>query len=81
MKIKVCVGSSCHLKGAPAVITAFQEAISRQPSEHAELELGGCFCQDHCQEGVVVRIDGRLYTNVTPDMAESLLKEGVEPGE
>lgn len=81
MNIKVCVGSSCHLKGAPDVIAAFQEAISQRPSEHTELELGGCFCQDHCQEGVVVRINGRLYTNVTADMAASLLKEGVEPGE
>ncbi|HCP15544.1 MAG TPA: hypothetical protein DIT32_07275 [Peptococcaceae bacterium] len=81
MKIQVCVGSSCHLKGAPAVIAAFQEAMKNEPSGKNILELGGCYCQDHCQNGVVVRIDGRLYTNVTPEMVAPLLEEGAESDE
>lgn len=81
MKIQVCVGSSCHLKGAPAVIAAFQEAMKNGLPGKNTLELGGCYCQDHCQNGVVVRIDGRLYTNVTPDRVAPLLEEGVESGE
>ena len=78
MEIRVCVGSSCHLKGAPAVIEAFQEALKhRQKTDQVE-RLGACYCQEHCQDGVTVRINGKLHTKVTPDMVERLLAEGDE---
>jgi len=81
MKIQVCVGSSCHLRGSSAVITAFQEALKQRQFDENLLEIGGCFCQEHCQEGVVVRVNDTLYTNVTPDMVDALLEGGGQQDE
>ena len=52
MKVRICVGSSCHLKGAPQVIAAFQDILAQRPELAAEVELEACYCQDRCQEGV-----------------------------
>ena len=31
--IEVCVGSSCHLKGAPDIVEMLQEAVKREGAE------------------------------------------------
>lgn len=77
MKIKVCVGSSCHLKGAPAVIAKFQEVLKTMSLNEQILELSACFCQECCQEGVVVLVNDKMYTRVSPDQVEALVKEGL----
>ncbi len=76
MLVRICVGSSCHLKGAPQVIAAFQDILARRPELAARVELGACYCQDRCQEGVIVSVDGKVYCRVTPGMVESILEEG-----
>ncbi len=64
MEVFVCVGSSCHLKGAHAVITRFQEVLGEAP---VKTKLGASFCQGRCTEGVIVVIDGVVYERVGPD--------------
>lgn len=75
MKVRICVGSSCHLKGAPQVIAAFQDILAQRPELAAEVELGACYCQDRCQEGVIVTVDDQVYSRVTPEMVEQILTE------
>ena len=58
MKITVCIGSSCHLKGSRQIVEKLQKLVS----EHAlkdEIELAGTFCMGQCQKGVCVDLDGR----------------------
>lgn len=57
MVIKVCVGSSCHLKGSYDVIQALKDIITKYDVEDL-VELQASFCLGHCAEGVNVRTDG-----------------------
>lgn len=81
MEIKICVGSSCHLKGAPSIIEKFQEVLKiMKVADYKISELGACFCQGYCQDAVVVLINGVMHTKVTSDQVEDLVKEGMSHG-
>lgn len=73
-KIQVCMGSACHLKGAPLVAQAFQDELSKLGAS-ADLELSGNFCQNQCLDGVVVKIDGEILTKVKPGDVPSIVKK------
>ena len=45
------------------------------------MELGACYCQDRCQEGVIVSVDDKVYCRVTPEMVETILTEGAAANE
>ena len=59
IKIKVCIGSSCHLKGARNVVQDLQRLIAENNLED-QVELGGTFCMGKCQQGVCVTVDGEF---------------------
>ena len=61
MKITVCVGSSCHLKGSRAVVEQL-EGLILQNRIKEEIELNGTFCTGNCRGGVNVSVDGELYS-------------------
>ena len=66
-RIQVCMGSACHIKGAPLVAQALQtELEKRQANGDVLFELFGAFCQSECRDGVVVRVNGEVYKHVTP---------------
>ena len=54
MTIKVCVGSSCHLKGSYEVIEAFKEVLKKYDVEDV-IDLQASFCLGHCALGVMRR--------------------------
>ena len=64
IKITVCIGSSCHIKGSRQVVEQLQELIA---TNHLgdQVELAGTFCMGKCQQGVCVTIDDAFYS-VTP---------------
>ena len=57
MNIKVCVGSSCHLKGSYDVIQSLKDILKKYDVEDL-VELQASFCLGHCAKGVNVRTDG-----------------------
>lgn len=69
MKITVCIGSSCHIKGSRMVVETLQELIAKHHVGD-KVELAGTFCMGKCQEGVCVTVDGEFHS-VTPETAES----------
>ncbi|PWM72790.1 MAG: hypothetical protein DBX59_05760 [Bacillota bacterium] len=74
VKVTVCIGSSCHIKGAREVVETFQELIKKN-NVKAEVELGGTFCVGRCNEdGVSVTVDGDYYA-VKPENAEEFFNE------
>ena len=80
--VEICVGSSCHLKGAHHVVAAFQEEIERNGlKDHAELQLVGSFCQGDCTNGVIVKINDQTFTQVTPEKVPDMLKKWVLGGD
>lgn len=57
MVIKVCVGSSCHLKGSYDVVEAFK-ALVKQYEVSDKVELQASFCLGNCLKGVSVVVEG-----------------------
>ncbi|MBQ2054185.1 MAG: (2Fe-2S) ferredoxin domain-containing protein [Eubacterium sp.] len=76
MKVTICIGSSCHIKGSRRVVEKFQELISKYELSDV-VELGGTFCMGHCQEGVCVTIDDEFYS-VSPENAESFFEKEIK---
>ena len=65
MKITICIGSSCHIKGSRMVVEKLQQIIADEHLEN-EIELCGSFCMGKCQQGVCVTIDKEFFS-VSPD--------------
>ena len=64
MKITVCIGSSCHLKGSQEVIELMQNAVAERHLEN-EITLAGSFCSGKCNRtGVTVTVDDQVIPGV-----------------
>ena len=72
MKVTVCIGSSCHLKGSRRVVEGLQYFISENNLKD-KVELGGTFCMNNCQNGVCVTVDDKSFS-VSPDTVEDFFK-------
>lgn len=77
MKITICIGSSCHVKGSRQVLEKLQALIAENKIGD-KIELSGTFCVGQCQKGVCVLIDEELYS-VTPDSVEEFFNNSVLP--
>ena len=60
MKITVCIGSSCHIKGSRQVVERLQELIAEKGLKD-QVELAGTFCMGKCQQGVCVTVDDVFF--------------------
>lgn len=76
LNVNVCIGSSCHLKGAPKVIELFKQAIAENHLED-RVNLGASFCLGHCAEGVSVKIGEEIVTGVGVDNFETIFQKYV----
>ncbi len=65
MKVTVCIGSSCHIKGARQVVQELQRLIAEHQLK-TRVELGGTFCMGKCQQGVCVTVDDTFFS-VSPE--------------
>lgn len=77
IKIKVCIGSACHVKGSRQVVEGLQYQIAEQGLAD-KINLGGVFCMGRCQEGVCVTVNEKFYS-VNPDETEKFFKAEVLP--
>ena len=74
LKLTVCIGSSCHIKGSRQVVGTFKELIEKNSLQN-EVELAGTFCMGRCQEGVCVTIDDDFFSVSPETTAEFFEKE------
>lgn len=75
MKITVCIGSSCHVKGSRSVVEIFQRLIGENNLAD-KVELGGTFCLGKCKDGVCVEIGDTVFS-VTAQNAEEIFRREV----
>lgn len=80
LRINICVGSSCFIRGAGDVVKAFREHVAKH-NLAADIELTGSFCTDNCNLGVTVTIDDRVFTRVQKDEVNDLLSNYIHGGE
>ena len=65
LKITVCIGSSCHIKGSRQVVQQLQQLIADN-NLGEKVELSGTFCMGKCQQGVCVTVNDTFHS-VTPE--------------
>ncbi len=75
MKITVCIGSSCHIKGSRQVVSELQQLIAENNLKD-EVDLGGTFCMGNCQKGVCVTVDGEFFS-VTPETTKEFFENNI----
>lgn len=58
VKLEVCIGTACHLRGSREVIETFQSLISKNGLKN-KIDFSGKFCLGHCEnKGVGVSVNG-----------------------
>ena len=63
--IRICVGSSCHLKGSEELAEMFSERIAAEGLMDTVV-LTGAFCFGKCnRNGVTVAVNDDVYPGIT----------------
>ncbi len=77
MKVTVCIGSSCHVRGSRQVVEQLQYLIAKHNLKD-QVELGGAFCMNDCPNGVCVTLLDKQY-QLTPDDVKSFFETEILP--
>lgn len=75
MKITVCIGSTCHLKGSREIVENLEKLIILH-NLTKKIELIGSFCMDSCMKGVCVKLNDKLFS-LTPTETEKFFENEV----
>ena len=76
MKVTVCIGSSCHVKGSRQVVEQLQYLIAQNDLSD-KVELGGTFCMGQCQKGVCVTVDDNFHS-VSPENVSEFFETNIK---
>jgi len=76
LQVKVCVGTSCYLRGARDVLRRLSEEIEKQGLE-ATVDLAGAFCLERCDRGPNVVINGQEFNRVREDDVPHILRQAL----
>ena len=77
MKVTVCIGSSCHIKGSREVVEQLQMLVARN-NVGDYVELNGSFCMGNCRDGICVTVDGELFS-VSPQTCREFFSTQILP--
>jgi NADH:ubiquinone oxidoreductase subunit E len=75
-QVRVCLGTACHVAGAPLVLATLEEQLGCEPGEvsaDGEFGLEIVRCLGACGLAPVVEIGGRTHSGVRPGQVEGLL--------
>ncbi len=75
----VCMGTACHVRGAPRVEQQFERELGIPPGETTvdkEFSLETVNCLGACALGPVVVVDGKYFSGVTTMGVKKILEEG-----
>lgn len=75
LKVTVCIGSSCHVKGSRQIVDEFRYLVKENHLED-KVELAGSFCLGKCEQGVCVTVDGQLFS-VQPDKTKDFFENEI----
>ena len=78
LRVAVCLGTGCYLRGAYDVIKEFNE-LAEEHDIADFLELKGTFCLEKCDNGISVDINGEIVTGVTPENANKIFMTKIFP--
>ncbi len=75
MKVTICIGSSCHLKGSKQIIEKLQALVAENNLKE-KVVLAGKFCMGNCAEGVCVSIGDETFS-VQPDNVQEFFNNEI----
>ncbi|MBR4278657.1 MAG: NAD(P)H-dependent oxidoreductase subunit E [Clostridia bacterium] len=75
VKVTICIGSSCHLKGSRQVVESLQKLVAENKLED-KVELSGTFCIGKCQQGVCVNVDEEFFS-VSPETVNEFFNKEI----
>ncbi len=76
--IQVCLGTACHVRGAPKVLNELKHTLQidvNDTTEDRKFTLTTVRCLGCCALGPVVRIDSDTHIRVTPRKIKSILSK------
>jgi NADH:ubiquinone oxidoreductase subunit E len=76
IEVKICVGSSCHLKGAPAVVEEFKRIIDEKNLKD-KINLKASFCQNNCTQGVNITVKDEKIADVDAEDVENIINKKI----
>lgn len=76
MKVTVCIGSSCHIKGSRQVVEQLQQLIADNGLKE-KVDLSGTFCMGKCQQGVCVTVNDAFFS-VSPETVEQFFETNIK---
>ncbi len=75
--VTVCMGTACHVRGAPRMLDQVKGELGIEPGETTEdrmFTLERVNCLGACALGPVVVLDGQYYPKMTPNKLRELLE-------
>ena len=77
-KVHVCMGTACHVRGAPRILDTVQDLTGIGAGEtdlEFKFSLETVNCIGCCALGPVIDIDGKIHGNVSPRGTADVLKQ------
>ena len=76
LKVNVCVGTNCFLKGSQAVLRDLLQDVEKRGLQD-QVEINASFCFEHCEHGPTVRVDGKTIHHCTAKKASAAIEEKI----
>ena len=76
--VSVCLGTACHVRGAPAVLDQVKRQLYIEPGETTEdmrFTLETVNCLGACALGPIVTVDGKYHGQMGPGKVKKVLKK------
>ncbi len=81
LKVTICIGSNCHVKGSKKVIEELQYLVASENLKD-KINLAGAFCTgdcgENCGEGVSVLV-GEKHFSIKPSETKALFENEIKP--
>lgn len=75
MRVTICIGSACHLKGSREIIQQLQQLV-KEHGVSDKVDLNGAFCTGNCVNGVCVTVNGTLYS-LSPETTKEFFEKEI----
>jgi len=76
-RVKVCIGTACHVRGADRILEAVQEKLgieTGETTEDFEFSTERVACFGSCALAPVMVVNGKVHARMTPRKAVALLE-------
>ena len=75
MRVSICIGSACHLKGSRRIIERLQALIAEHNLQD-KVVMAGQFCMGDCMNGVCLTVDDVKFS-LKPENVDTFFQEQV----